>query len=286
MTFSERAGIAHKGPVNNPTTEDAPRLLRLGVIDASAEAVGWSELRQITVDTASRHDEVPDEMIRWYQERQDAPGPLLECDWWIIYEIIESVSHYLHRSVTREISRFLRSVSDVPSGAHIRDGHAYDRFINTLFRIHNIGYLLSDCEVVESDLIGIQDRVSRVLPVANPSDYTHISRAWTALNHKPDPEFDVVVDNMRRVLENAKKDSWFPSHSLHEDQPPNEPKPATWHMSEVIHHAYRAASKFYHGEATPTKADAVLAIMLGITLIEYREARENQRDELLPTPLT
>ena len=96
------------------------------------------------------------------------------------------------------------------------------------------------------------------------------------MKSRPDPKLKLAVEQMRGVFENVRADSWLPKHIDHSKESNGEAKPMAWHISEAVHHAYRAASKVVHHEDTPTKADAVLSIMLGTSLVVYRDALEEQ----------
>jgi len=278
MTFSERTGIEPELVTAPPISEDAPEPFRKAAIKASVDALGWDVLRQVAIDAI--RGELPHDMTRWYHDWDKSDDALMNCPWWMFYDIIEAVSLRKDNSVPFFTSLSPSSLFGGPTLEDFRsarrESREYVQRINTLFRIHNIAYSLLDNEIVSADLDEVQHHVSKALPVAKPSEVDRIREAWGALNSRPDPKLKLAVEQMRGVFENVRADSWLPKHIDHSKESNGEAKPMAWHISEAVHHAYRAASKVVHQEDTPTKADAVLSIMLGTSLVVYRDALEEQ----------
>ena len=273
MTFSERTGIEPELVTAPPISEDAPEPFRKAAIKASVDALGWDVMRQVAIDAI--RGELPHDMTRWYHDWDKSDDALMNCPWWMFYDIIEAVSLRKHNSVPFSTSLFgLPTLEDLRSAW--RESSEYVQRINTLFRIHNIAYSLLDNEIVSADLDEVQHHVSKALPVAKPSEVERIKEAWDAVNSKPNPKCKLAMEQMRGVVDNIRDAPWINKHVDHPNQADGDARPMAWHLSEAVYHAYRAACKPVHDQDTPTQADAVLSIMLGTSLVVYRDALDKQ----------
>ena len=225
-------------------------------------------------------------MVRWYEDWDQSDDALLYCPWTMFYDIIEAVATSKHRAIPAFASIgdmivksvFLGSTLDDIRRKATREFNGYVQRINTLFRIHNMAYSLRNNEVVPTGFNAVQHQVSKALAVAEPTEVDRLREAWKALNSRPDPKLKLAVEQMRGVFDNIRTGSWLPEHINHSE--PNSPaKPMGWHMSEAVHHAYRAACKVIHDEGTPTKADAMMSVFLGASLVIYRDTLAEQSDQ-------
>lgn len=276
MRFSERAGLRAVQTVPDLISGDAPESFRRGAIKASVDFLGWESLRQVAVDAI---DTPPKDIVDWYQDCSESYAPLLYCPWWMFYDVLEAVSRQGRLSVPQTEWAFFLSALFSRLGPVLERVRAFELRVNTLFRVHNIAYSLSDCKVISHDLADAQQLVAKGIAVAKQSDRDALSRAWDAINKKPSADYVGAAEAMRSIVEDAKSDPLFVGHERHSSQNQNQERDANWHLSEVAYHAFRAASKFLHRDESPTRASAIGCVAFGAALIVYRDACKKDTDE-------
>lgn len=284
MAFSERAGIAPQTTTRPSIARDAPLPFRKAAIKAAVDAIGWDYLRPLAIDSC--RGDLPDSMIRWGHIWDDSDIALMDCPWWMFFDIIEAVSLRKRRNVVMP-DIWTRDTFGLPmlrkpeERFKVRDrlmraSQEFDQRINILFRFHNLAYSLHDNEIVPDNLAEVHQHLSKAIPAAKPSEQERLKEAWDALNSRPEPKPKLAVEAMRNVFDNLRNESWLIKHIDHREQSHNEVKPMAWHLAEVAHHTYRAACKPVHDEDNPTQAEAMLSVMLGASLVVYRNALAKQ----------
>ena len=276
MTFSQRTGIVYQSVDKPLQVEDAPKGFREGAITAAVELIGWDTLRQVSVDSYNADEPVPNAMVDWYQssESEDRVA-LMECEWSKFFDIIETVFSVAPRS---HGLAFLSAVLNQQLPPKDSRRFEYHRKIQTLFRIHRMGYTFHEGQVVPVDSVPLANMRNDLVATKGTGvhDLTEITDAVNAamenLLRRP-PSLVEAASRARTALEKSR-----PFLIATKDM--TEPKTASRSNAELLikmaGQLYGSASDFgSHEKEKPIRADVMAIVGAAIMIASYLNTFES-----------